>query len=328
MGRRRRPLYRLRRWLRIQAIRAEDLSTWVWRRSLARPSAFVGENIQASSLEQRGEGRQGLKASGLLCVDAVLYLWARDAGNSQLAWSADHGATWRWADWRFTNSFGCPTFLNFGRNYAGARDQFVYIYSPDSDSAYDVVDRLVLARVPKTKIRERAAYEFFTRLQGEAADWSHDLARRGAVFSATGLCYRASVSCEAASKRYLLVQPVPNPASRDRAQKVDTRFSGGLAIYDAPAPWGPWTTVFFTEQWDVGPGDSASFPTKWMSANGKHSIWVFSGGDNFSVRRAQCELLNNLDRQQLSTPRFRCHPAGSSLRRCGPQAASGTGTLS
>ena len=262
------------------------------------PSAFVGENIQASSLEQRGEGRQGLKASGLLCVDAVLYLWARNAGNSQLAWSEDHGATWRWADWRFTNSFGCPTFLNFGRNYAGARDQFVYIYSPDSDSAYDVVDRLVLARVPKTKIRERAAYEFFTRLQGEAADWSHDLARRGAVFSATGLCYRASVSCEAASKRYLLVQPVPNPASRDRAQKVDTRFSGGLAIYDAPAPWGPWTTVFFTEQWDVGPGDSASFPTKWMSANGETLYLVFSGGDNFSVRRAQCELLNNLDRQQ------------------------------
>ena len=60
------------------------------------------------------------------------------AGNAQLAWSKDRGATWEWSeDWRFGDRFGCPTFLNFGRNYAGARDEFVYLYSPDARSAYD-----------------------------------------------------------------------------------------------------------------------------------------------------------------------------------------------
>ena len=61
---------------------------------------------------------------------------------------------------------------------------------------------------------------------------------------------------------------------------------GGFGVYDAPEPWGPWTTVFFTDQWDVGPGETASFPTKWMSADGHVLHLVFSGDDCFSVRRA------------------------------------------
>ena len=248
---------------------------------------FAGVNLRAPSLEQRGGGQRGRKASGLLGVDSVLYLWARNAGNAQLAWSEDHGATWRWADWKFTHSFGCPTFLNFGRNYAGARDSFVYVYSPDSDSAYDTVDRLVLARVPRTRMRDRAAYEFFTGREGNAAAWNSDLTRRAAVFTATGLCYRVGVSYSPGLRRYLLAQPIPTAASRDQNGKRDTRFAGGLAIYDAPEPWGPWTTAFFTNQWDVGPGDSAHFPTKWMSPDGDTLHLVFSWDDNFCVRKAQ-----------------------------------------
>ena len=40
------------------------------------------------------------------------------------------------------------------------------------------------------------------------------------------------------------------------------------------------------EDWDVGPGETCSFPTKWMSADGKTVYLVFSGDDCFSVRRA------------------------------------------
>jgi hypothetical protein len=36
------------------------------------PSNFIGENIRAPSLEQKGGGRAGLKASGLLCLDSTL----------------------------------------------------------------------------------------------------------------------------------------------------------------------------------------------------------------------------------------------------------------
>src|SRR6266850_4342564 len=221
------------------------------------PSAFTGENLRAPSLEQRGGGQRGRKASGMLCVDAVLYLWARNATNSQLAWSADHGATWTWADWRFTESFGSPTFLDFGKNYAEARDGFVYTYSPDKDSAYETADRLVLARAPKTGLRDRASYEFFAGIDGAGkSQWTRDLAQRRAVFTHAARCYRSRISYNAALRRYLLVQPVPGITSRDDVGQLDTRSHGGLAIYDAPDPWGPWTIVFFTDRWDVGPGDS------------------------------------------------------------------------
>jgi hypothetical protein len=64
------------------------------------------------------------------------------------------------------------------------------------------------------------------------------------------------------------------------------RFQGGFGVYDAPEPWGPWTTAFFTPMWDVGPGENNHFPTKWMSADGKTMHLIFSGDDIFSVRKA------------------------------------------
>jgi CubicO group peptidase (beta-lactamase class C family) len=245
------------------------------------PADFVGVNIRSPGGERRGNGKSGEKASGLLMVDGVLYMWVRNAGNSQLSWSTDHGRTWDWSEWRFTTSFGCPTFLNFGRNYAGARDDYVYVYSHDSDTAYLPADRMVLARVPKTRIKERTAYEFLVSRDAKNGPiWTSDIARRGAVFSHERQCYRSGINYDAGLKRYLWCQILSGD---------DPRFRGGFGIYDAPEPWGPWTTTYFTESWDVGPGETNSFPTKWMSADGKTLHLVFSGDDSFSVRRAVLE---------------------------------------
>ncbi len=246
------------------------------------PDDFAGENIRSATGEQKGDGKRGKKASGMIMVDGVLYLWTRNAGNSQLAWSTDHARTWTWSEWKFTESFGCPAFLEFGRNYSGARDGYVYLYSPDANTAYDRADRLVMARVPKEKIRDREAYEFFART-GENGEpvWSRSLADRGAVFTAPGACYRTRVSYNPALKRYLL-----NMIGKGS----DTRFSGGFGIYDAPEPWGPWTTVYYTDAWDVGPGESNSFPAKWFSADGRTAYLVFSSEDHFCTRKATFDL--------------------------------------
>ncbi len=50
-------------------------------------------------------------------------------------------------------------------------------------------------------------------------------------------------------------------------------------------PWGPWKTVYYTRDWDIGPGESSSIPTKWMSDDGKTCYMVFSGDDYFSLRK-------------------------------------------
>ena len=243
---------------------------------------FRGTNLRSPSFEARGDGAKGMKASGMLMVDGTLYAWARNADNSRLAWSTDHGARWNWSDWKFTESFGAPTFLNFGRNYADARDSFVYVYSHDSDSAYEPSDRMVLSRVPADRVRQQTAYEFFAGCSNESQPvWTSDISKRSSVFTHLGRCYRSGISFNVALKRYLWCQTIPGP---------DTRFEGGFAIYDASEPWGPWTTVFFTERWDVGPGETSSIPTKWISDDGRTIHLVFSGDDHFSVRRGLLKL--------------------------------------
>jgi len=245
------------------------------------PVDFVGVNIRTETGERQGDDRRGPKASGMLCVDGVLYMLVRNTGNSQVAWSEDHARTWRWSDWKFETSFGVPTFLNFGKNYAGARDDYVYVYSNDHDSAYEAGDRMVMARVPKDRIRERDAYEFFRGLDGQSQPlWTGDIRDRGAVFVHPGRCYRSGISYNAGLKRYLWCQILP-----ESTDSRGPRYQGGFGIYEAPEPWGPWHTVFFTETWDMGPGESGSLPTKWMSEDGRTCHLLFSGNDCFSVRK-------------------------------------------
>lgn len=244
------------------------------------PLDFQGENIRSMTGERYGQGPAGEKAAGLTMVEGVLYLWARNADNAQLAWSHDRAQTWQWADWRLQESFGAPAFLSFGKNNVGARDHYVYTYSQDSGSAYHSSDGLVLARVPNDKLRDPQAYEFFAGLDGSGRPaWSPSVAGRRPVFENPGRVYRSSVSYHPGTQRYLLCQVIPGE---------DTRFEGGFGVYDAPEPWGPWTTVFYTPNWDVGPGETCSFPPKWMTDDALHML--FSGDDSFSVRKAVIRL--------------------------------------
>ncbi|MFW6189409.1 MAG: serine hydrolase [Planctomycetota bacterium] len=250
-----------------------------------RPPEVRGENVD-SDAEAPGMGRSGRKACGMLCVDGVLYMWVRNADGDghhcRLGFSTDHGRHWRWADWRFER-FGYCTFLNFGRDYAGARDDYVYVYSHDGPSAYEAADRMILMRVPKDAITDRAAYEFFAGTDGSADPvWSGRVERREAVFIHPRRCLRSAVSYDAGLERYLWWQQLPNDP-----RSPDVRFSGGFAVYDAPEPWGPWTCPFYAELWDVGPGETGSFPTPWMSEDGRAVQLVFSGDDTFAVRRAR-----------------------------------------
>ena len=126
---------------------------------------------------------------------------------------------------------------------------------------------MVLARAPKGRIGQREAYQLFQGLDAEDVPaWTDDIGQRGAVFTYPGLCRRSGISYTAGLRRYLWWQ---QRAEAERPphlrEDVDTRFSGGFGIYDAPEPWGPWTTVYSTAEWDTGPGEMGSLPSKWMN---------------------------------------------------------------
>jgi beta-lactam-binding protein with PASTA domain/lysophospholipase L1-like esterase len=251
-------------------------------------TAFTGTNIPSPSGEEVGDGSTGKKASGILMVDGVLYQWVRNANNNgeqcELAWSSDHGDTWTWNDWQFAE-LGYCAFLNFGQNYLGARDSYVYMYSADTPSAYNETDNLVLTRVPKDKIADRNAYEFFAGLDGSSDPvWSTDISLRQPVFTLAGGVNRTDVTYQPTLGRYLMTM-------RSRAR------NGGLnqfSIYEGKEPWGPWSVVYFTESWEGavadsdadGWGEAQHIPSKWMSADGQEFYLVFSGDDSFAVRHA------------------------------------------
>jgi hypothetical protein len=246
-------------------------------------SAFQGTNIRSNSGERLGDGANGAKASGMLMVGGVLYMWVRNVGNSQLAWSEDHGRTWQWG-FHFDTSFGSPAFLNAGRNYNGALDDFVYVYSQDGPSAYEPDDALVLARVPKGRIRDVTAYEFLQHLDSSGrATWTRDLKQRGAVFRFPGHCQRVDAVYNPLLKRYLLA--------------VAYNSKGGWGIYDAPEPWGPWTTAFHTDYWGIEGTHGYRLPAKWIGPDSNTMTLVFSGirlpditYDAFCVRKMTLEL--------------------------------------
>lgn len=241
---------------------------------------FRGENIRTSEGETIGDGPQGAKASGMLTLDGTLYMLIRNVGNSQLVWSQNHGINWTYG-FKFTESFGCPAFLNFGQNYEGARDNYVYVYSQDGHSAYEDYNGVVLARAPREKIRDRKAYEYFKGKNSAGNPlWSPDPKQRAHVFSFPGHCHRLDVVYNPGLGRYLMA--------------LAHNHQGSWGIYEACEPWGPWKKAFYTDYWGLGDTHGYRIPSKWIAADGKSFYLLFSGRihedtsyDAFCVRKAR-----------------------------------------
>ena len=105
-----------------------DLSlgfAWVY----GDPPEFHAKNIISDADTTTGWGAKGIKASDMIAVNDVIYMFVRnykpsgsgDFTNSRLACSANSGLNWTWADWHFSDSFGCPAFVQFGKNYRGGQ---------------------------------------------------------------------------------------------------------------------------------------------------------------------------------------------------------------
>jgi hypothetical protein len=205
----------------------------------------------------------------MLAVEGALYMWVRNAGNAQLAWSRDGGRTWEWG-FKLEQSFGSPAFLNAGRDYTLARDGYVYAFSQDGPSAYEAYNAVVLARAPKRRIRDRAAWEFFVRRdERERPVWSRDIAERGPVLWLAGRCQRSDVVWNPGLKRYLMA--------------LGYDHESGWGIYDAPEPWGPWTTAFHTDRWDLSGIHGYRLPAKWIAPDGRSMWLVFSGVKDYDA---------------------------------------------
>ncbi len=243
------------------------------------------------------------KTTGVAIVDGVFYAivnledGAWPDVNHVLAWSTDNGATWARAEWLFARgegNFQPAKFLTFGRDYAGLPEPlagYVYICGPKQSAGRGSGNRLYLARAPRNRLRERAAYEFFERTDAAGQPvWVAQSAQAQPVFADPNGVTPGSVVYDPGLKRFLLTCFHAGP--------------GQLGVFDAPNPWGPWTTIAYYEHWGhmgaEGEGLTCGFPQKWMSADGL-TLWsifsVYGGGakqginahDRFNLIKATLE---------------------------------------
>ena len=266
--------------------------------SVGDPGGFAGKNVWGD-FPQYAEhpATFGGKVASMISVDGKLYaygaLWTPSSVKDpvhkgsegpvhRLIWSDDLGATWQIAPWE-DPLFG--SFLNFGRD-AAAPDSFVYIYykrAADETNVY-------LARVPKTELTadpsSSQAYQYLTGVdrRGHPRSWSKSQTDAGAVF-ADPAGADVAVIYDAPLRRFLLFS----------GHNLRQPAAGKVGLFDAPHPWGPWTTVGYYDDWgSLGPesrGDflGVVFPVKWISHDGRTLWGIFSSMgqyDSFNIVRA------------------------------------------
>ncbi|MBA2564718.1 MAG: choice-of-anchor D domain-containing protein, partial [Gemmatimonadetes bacterium] len=239
------------------------------------PADFIGTNLWGGFNPLR-PATFGGKASGMLSVRGILHAWVNlqnaTPPDKALARSADLGLTWELGSPTFTGvagGFYPVSFLNYGRDYAGARDGCVYVYGLRwaAEGNPFVAAGVYLARVPSDSLAERAAYEFFTRPEPDGpASWTPDETLASPVLEEPAGVTIPSVVHAPALGRYLLTTSHGGEVGR-------------LSIFDAPEPWGPWTTVTYEDDWGGFGGEEAlaySIPTKWLGADGATLWMIFS----------------------------------------------------
>ena len=248
---------------------------------------YAGYNVWGGKNSENPAQFRG-KSYGLLSVNDVLYMWVMVERSyfesAELYYSKNRGKSWISVGWRFENlnsAFSVPTFLNFGKAYQGARDDYVYIYAPGTKSGgFASADQVLLARVPRDEVAERKAYSFFAGLDAAGRPlWTSNITQRQAVFRYPAqVHWTVSVAYNPGIARYLLF----NNATANPSQSA--KSPGNLEIFDAPEPWGPWTkAASFTNWGNFGYTFSYYLAPKWLSKDGRLFTLVFSGtGQNDS----------------------------------------------
>ncbi|MFQ5583561.1 MAG: hypothetical protein ACE5GL_03905, partial [Calditrichia bacterium] len=110
---------------------------------------YQGYNVWGGKNPENPAQFEG-KCYGIISIDGTLWMWRTGSGSGSTSYdsqklykSTNHSATWQYAGVEYrTNDFSpsyprfyAPTFCQFGKDYAGARDNYVYIYAPETNNS-------------------------------------------------------------------------------------------------------------------------------------------------------------------------------------------------
>ncbi|MBS0419162.1 MAG: hypothetical protein JSR66_15740 [Proteobacteria bacterium] len=258
------------------------------------------------------------KAGSIIAVDNDFYtiggLWnARELQGvkghksgaprrNQLGYSKGNAHSWQASQWSFCTpdsppgGFCAGGFINFGRGNHGAPDGYVYLLGvansrdywagddgpevaaeqgsttapPDAAPATSFANTY-LARVSKRHVLEHDAYEYFAGLDAKGRPaWTREQQHMQPVFTD-----RAGTSLESA---YYI------PGIRRYIAVAQGSWIGQTSFYDAPQPWGPWTTVSYNNiDPQTGNGGWANLGKAGGGTLGVHVVNAWTSKDGLSL---------------------------------------------
>jgi hypothetical protein len=273
--------------------------------------------------DPRVDSTFGLKPAGLLDVSGTLYFAVESQNygtestfnrqtniNGWIITTTDYGRTWnREATPRdfFSGRLASCHFLQFDRGYAGARDAYVYAYFPAADdgkSYWENGDYLLLGRVPQERILVREAWEFYIGQDAAGQPvWDADDAAAAPVFRYDRMTGENHVCYNKHIERYLMgnygfVDNELRPRPNHQGQWPESALRSQLTLFEAPEPWGPWSLFYQDDDWGTYGDYQPSFPTKWMSSDGRVLFMVSAGSwddYNFTVQRMAIKVHGDAD---------------------------------
>jgi len=246
--------------------------------------------------------KSGVKPASLLCVNGTIYLAAElhnygenPSCNRQKNYSAwiittyDYGKTWDTeatpVDF-FIGRLASPHFIQFGKDYEGARDEYIYAYFPagdDGGSYWENGDGLLLGRVDQFRVLDRSSWEFYVGVGADGCpQWNGDDSQADFVFRYPLMTGENHVSYNKELRRYLMgnygfIDENGNPRPYHQGPWPQSAMRSQLTLFESPEPWGPWSMFHRDDNWGTYGDYQPNFPTKWMSNDGKTMLMVSSG---------------------------------------------------
>ncbi len=189
--------------------------------------------------------------------------------------------------------FSFVDFVQQSKDHSAAKDDYLYIYSPEGAHAH----RLLLARVGKDRVGTRDAWEYFKGYDdGDRPVWTPEIRERGCVHtfpekSRDGnyfgwYSWLPSTVWNEGLGLYIMVSGGTYAGREMTTSDADyydawmhTR-TGSLGFWWAEHPWGPWHEFYYTDYWTADDPANRTYQPKlspkWISEDGREMILIWS----------------------------------------------------